>query len=928
MSFKRREQKRAHLGAGVLRAQVAWLEATLRWEEGRLTWDGMLPDATLLWKTQKRLHELQGLGQATGTLQHRLEQAKWFLTFSEASGAELLIAEALCENTLPSAPSARLARQGSKGLPELERLAANPLTPDEALPLISLLRSVCRGERYLPRYPELAARLLTLNPAFPLQLLEELPTLPLSPEALRCAARAGEPVEAIEDALTQTVLRRAWLKRPGVRAALTGIPWQSVPLALELVAVLCQRERLPEGENTEGGLVHQAKNMHEALFGVLECGTTPEWLRLVLACADRLWPHPALIVKNRLKGQLRDDALAVKAVRWREERQREVLQLGTFYERCQDAALAEEVFRQQKLWAMDETLATPGLYRLAWSLEIEFPETLQPVMQLLGTYTSVAEFRADFSDFLRSTRTLPSALRRPLFETVISHAFYRGREQRRLLRLHAARLPLLEPLLLTAGGDLFWYLDGFLERMHELTDEQVRCAVAKVTPYPKIASWMLMVAVRLAEESLPDFTAVLDALAPIEPPWELLDSVGAFTKHLKRYPELRQTLLELAQRQPKRAVECLGQLGQALLMGQDALTAVFNLQPERTAYADQWAPVTALLSDSPALAWAATQPLPPGMARTLQLPARLAREAAFLATRPELAVRYQALCARLADTEALAKTVREELAEAVEHRGRTLRFAAIHAAIEQIYRDRLRAILGSRALALPMTPDVMNAALLSLYPSVNRRLLIQLLRAYFAGDSDWALRQPGNRAFLETLEAQGVDSRRWRGGYRESVAGYQLSFETDLLSVLQMGNYFETCLSFGSSNAFSTITNASDANKRVVYVRDDKGRVVARQLVALNDSGKLIGFRLYSTLAPEAYRALVPIVLDFVQRFATHCGLELGDGGEVANLLAPLWYDDGSLTWEEIRQSQYAVSAEPSTASHRTALRQGSPPSG
>ncbi|MBB6052286.1 hypothetical protein [Armatimonas rosea] len=926
MSFKRREQKRAHLGAGVLRAQVAWLEAPLCWEEGRLTWGGTRPDAALLWKTQKRLYELQGLRQPTDTLQYRLEQAKWFLTFSEASGPELLIAEACCENALPFSPSQQLARWGSMALPALQRLVENPLTPDDVRPLIAMLRMVCAGEWCLPPHPELAARLLAQNPAFPLSLLDELATLPIAAEELRCAVRAGEAVAKVEEALTQTVLRRAWLKRPGVRDALRDVPWQSVPLALELVEVLCQREHLPDGENTDGALVRQAKNMHEALFGVLACGTSPEWLGLVLRGAGQLWPHPELTLKNRLKGQQRADALVLKSVRWREERQREVAQLGRFYERCQDAALTEEVYFKRKLWAMDWPAADSELYRLGWNLEQEFPGTLDSVTLLLCYYTSVAEFRTDLAELLRVVRTQPPELKQGLFEALINHATHLPRDQRRRLPQLAARLPLLNNLVRGAGDDLYWLLDGFLARMHELTDDQLCYASTKALQSATMNPWVLTVTARLAQESQADFEAVLDALAPIEPNWGLIDSVCAFTEHLKRFPELRLILVELAQRQPKRALENLAQLGNALLLGHDALAPVAQLDPCPTAIADEWAPIAALLPDSPALAWAATQPLPPGMARLLALPERLAREAAFLATRPELVGRYESVCARLANPEALTKTIQEELAEAVENRGRELRFDALTHAVEQIYRNRLRAILGSQALTLTLTPDIMNAALLTMDPSENRRLLIRLLRAYVAGDHDWARRQPANKAFLEALAQRGVETERWRGAYRESIAGYDLAFETDPLSVLQMGNYFETCLSFGSNNAFSTIANACDANKRVVYVRDDKGRVVARQLVALNDSGKLIGFRLYSTLAPEAYRALVPLALDFVERFAAHCGLELGEGGEVASLLAPLWYDDGAITWAELRQS--AVSAEPSTRSHRSAPLPESAPGG
>ena len=118
-------------------------------------------------------------------------------------------------------------------------------------------------------------------------------------------------------------------------------------------------------------------------------------------------------------------------------------------------------------------------------------------------------------------------------------------------------------------------------------------------------------------------------------------------------------------------------------------------------------------------------------------------------------------------------------------------------------------------------------------------------------------------------------------------------------------------MSFGGINAFSTVANACDANKRVLYVYDTKGRIVARQLLALNTEDKLVGFNLYSTLSAEERPKLTRAVVDYIQRFATRCGLELGSEGTVPTLLATDWYDDGITSWDDLRVSLVQTSVRP-----------------
>src|SRR5206468_12716541 len=86
-----------------------------------------------------------------------------------------------------------------------------------------------------------------------------------------------------------------------------------------------------------------------------------------------------------------------------------------------------------------------------------------------------------------------------------------------------------------------------------------------------------------------------------------------------------------------------------------------------------------------------------------------------------------------------------------------------------------------------------------------------------------------------------------------SVPGGRLHvyLERDPLRVLQMGNLFDTCLSFGGVNTFSTIANACELNKRVVYARDGLGRIAGRKLIGVTGEGTLFGFRTYTGLHDE-----------------------------------------------------------------------------
>ncbi|MFH0836777.1 MAG: hypothetical protein V1870_01485, partial [Candidatus Aenigmatarchaeota archaeon] len=82
--------------------------------------------------------------------------------------------------------------------------------------------------------------------------------------------------------------------------------------------------------------------------------------------------------------------------------------------------------------------------------------------------------------------------------------------------------------------------------------------------------------------------------------------------------------------------------------------------------------------------------------------------------------------------------------------------------------------------------------------------------------------------------------------YNSKIGDVTVYTEQDMLKILQMGNYFSnSCLALGKGNTCSTVANAVDINKRVLYATMN-GEVIGRKLIALNDDGEIVQFRTYN----------------------------------------------------------------------------------
>ena len=410
---------------------------------------------------------------------------------------------------------------------------------------------------------------------------------------------------------------------------------------------------------------------------------------------------------------------------------------------------------------------------------------------------------------------------------------------------------------------------------------------------------------------------------------------------LARFPLLRASIALLLPQQPNRCVDVLLKLALVRRLGQDVvdqLAAQLSAIPELVGIDAQWQAVCDALPESESVVACyldaqrvvgGSLAVPAGVRRALAQPAKLSAELAHLERliptlpeRTDLAARCASLCLQLADRARLEATSQREAVERLRQITAEAQLKAAEHQVQACFRDRLARVAGPLPADLQLDADLLNATLLTVDLRTNRRLLLRLIRAHLAGTTSWREQHHANAAFLRGLEKRGVDVGIWLSElprvYQSAamVGGrVRLHLERNPIRILQMGNYFDTCLSFGGVNAFSTVTNACELNKRVVYATDGAGRVVGRKLIGINADGRLVGFRTYTALHDEqSSAALRGIMRHYLLRFAEKCGLELADEGKVPTLFATDWYDDGVVPWSE---ESPAASSSASHSRHR-----------
>jgi hypothetical protein len=190
----------------------------------------------------------------------------------------------------------------------------------------------------------------------------------------------------------------------------------------------------------------------------------------------------------------------------------------------------------------------------------------------------------------------------------------------------------------------------------------------------------------------------------------------------------------------------------------------------------------------------------------------------------------------------------------------------------------------------------MLLAVMELEPGENKALAFRLLRLRSL-PPPWDLQDnESNRKFIEELQRRNINMDVWMKGVgvmeMEGPKGQKvrLQLEDNPLEIFFMGAHFKTCLSPGDFNFFSVFANAADINKRVLYARDTKGKVVGRCLLALTDEGGIVTFYPYTH---DEKLKFAEMVRDFVNDLAAKMNTIVVPEGHVQKLVADKWYDDG-----------------------------------
>jgi len=213
--------------------------------------------------------------------------------------------------------------------------------------------------------------------------------------------------------------------------------------------------------------------------------------------------------------------------------------------------------------------------------------------------------------------------------------------------------------------------------------------------------------------------------------------------------------------------------------------------------------------------------------------------------------------------------------------------------LEHIARKNLAAGISVDSLA----PDLEHALQMINTSNDNRRAFRRFLKALLEGNDKYILTHPLTLRWISKHPALNIEL--WSNGIciserLEDMGSVTLSVERDPLEALKLGTHVGSCLGLGGGLTYSALAVVLDFNKQVIYARDDRGRMLARQLVAISEDDRLVCFEVYPL---SAYRRLKQLFREYDRRFAEALGIPLyidsiEDEYSIVRILSERWWDD------------------------------------
>lgn len=202
----------------------------------------------------------------------------------------------------------------------------------------------------------------------------------------------------------------------------------------------------------------------------------------------------------------------------------------------------------------------------------------------------------------------------------------------------------------------------------------------------------------------------------------------------------------------------------------------------------------------------------------------------------------------------------------------------------------------------PQQEDIKHA--LAMLGSINDnfRPFRKFLKAYWENnDSNYLLNHPLSQSWLKQHPAIATKIDIWMQGIAcsysvQEFGTIEIKLETQPLEVLKMGTYVGSCLGLGGICSYSAVAVLLNINKQVLYARNQKGTIIARQLIAISESQELVCFSIYPH---NIHTHIKSIFYEYNIMFADALGLTLYQDSpdknntyEIVNIISQSWWDD------------------------------------
>lgn len=215
-----------------------------------------------------------------------------------------------------------------------------------------------------------------------------------------------------------------------------------------------------------------------------------------------------------------------------------------------------------------------------------------------------------------------------------------------------------------------------------------------------------------------------------------------------------------------------------------------------------------------------------------------------------------------------------------------------------------------------LTPELRSVLAVSQSEEYDPTLFAHFLTTALGDAPRIAL--PENERWLATISHTSIDLACWERGFSTHTSHGEtklhIKTEHDLLRAAHMGTWFDTCLSLKDGfHAMSALSHVLDANKHIIYVENARGEVIARKLIAISTTHKLIGYPLY-VREGISKESLAAVVDGAIAAFAKRCELSFSGEGkpfEIRKLSGDGLYYDGVTSWHLDRHDHDAMPTPP-----------------